>query len=422
MRILGPAAMIGLCLAAFALSLQSGMAYGLSKAIGLGAGSVSLAAMSQCLVLAARPRFLEPIFGGLDRMYLFHKWLGIVALGTMLLHELIEPDFERHTPETALGDFGKDIGEIAYYGLIALILFSWIKRIPVIKWEIPYQYWWFTHRLTGAFFALAVLHQLLVDMPFGLGDPLLVFLNILGVVGIACYIFVEFIAAKWRRRPYLVSALAREPGALRLSLLPTGRAMRWRPGQFAFLSAPGVGLGEPHPFTMSGHHQPDKSIQFMIKPLGDWTQRLPERLQPGATVEIEGPYGRFDFRKGSGRQVWIAGGVGITPFLAWVQSLSEDENLTIHLFYSVHTADEAIALDMLKDAAALLPNFSFDLIVTAQAGRLGAKRIVTATPFDPNGADFFFCGPVNLRNDVLKELKSRDITPRRIHFELFEFR
>jgi predicted ferric reductase len=420
----GPAAAVALCLATFALSWRTGLSYGLANAISLAAGAVSLVAMSQCLVLAARPSFLEPVFGGLDRMYQFHKWLGIAALGAMVVHEQIEPDFERWTRETGLGDFGGDLGEVAYYALIALILFSWIKRIPLLGWEIPYHFWWFTHRLMGAFFALALIHQLVVDTPLGRFDPLSVLVNASGAIGIACYVFIEFVAARWRRRTYRVCAVTREAGATRLSLLPSGRMMqRWQPGQFAFLSAAATtGLSEPHPFTIASPPDADNGLLFMIKPLGDWTRRLPERLRRGDAVAVEGPYGRFDFRKGGPQQLWIAAGVGITPFLAWVQSLSENEARRIHLFYSVRTTEEAVGLDILKDAAVLFPGFSFDLVVTGSGGRLDARRVADAAPFRPDGADFFFCGPVGLRNGILKGLKSLGIVPRRVWFELFEFR
>jgi predicted ferric reductase len=421
MRMLGPAAAIALCLAAFALALRTGLSYGVTNAISIGAGAVSLVAMSQCLMLAARPRFLEGVFGGLDRMYHVHKWLGIAALAAMVLHEQLEPDFERWTRETALGEVGEQLGEIGYYALIALILFSWIKRIPSINWEIPYHLWWFTHRLTGAFFTLAVLHQLFIDTPFGWADPLSLLLIASGAVGIACYLFIEFVAARWRRRTYRVATLTQEGGATRLTLLPSGRAMRWRPGQFAFLSA-SAGRGEAHPFTIAGRPDPNNSIRFMIKPLGDWTRRLPQRLRPGDAVEVEGPYGRFDFRKGGNRQIWIAGGVGITPFLAWVQDLSKDARRRIHLFYSVRTAGEAIGLDILKEAAILFPGFSFDLVVSDEGRRLDAKGVVDGAPFDLRGADFFFCGPVGLRGAILKGLESLDAMPRRVRFEHFQFR
>ncbi len=59
----------------------------------------------------------------------------------------------------------------------------------------------------------------------------------------------------------------------------------------------------------------------MIKPLGDYTQQLHQQLQVGHSVRIEGPYGRFDGQGVQERQqVWIAGGVGVTPFIALLEA------------------------------------------------------------------------------------------------------
>ena len=46
----------------------------------------------------------------------------------------------------------------------------------------------------------------------------------------------------------------------------------------------------------------------------------------GQPVQVEGPYGCFDIerRDPQARQVWIAGGIGVTPFLAWLESLQAD--------------------------------------------------------------------------------------------------
>ena len=56
---------------------------------------------------------------------------------------------------------------------------------------------------------------------------------------------------------------------------------------------------------------------FSIKGLGDYTRRLPKQLFPGQMVTVEGPYGRFDFRGDCPRQLWLAGGIGITPLPAF---------------------------------------------------------------------------------------------------------
>jgi predicted ferric reductase len=76
-------------------------------------------------------------------------------------------------------------------------------------------------------------------------------LSVFCALGIGSYLFVELLARRLRRRTYRVETLERRSGATELALLPLGRSMRWRPGQFAFLSLPGFGLGEAHPFTIT---------------------------------------------------------------------------------------------------------------------------------------------------------------------------
>ncbi|MEY4752712.1 MAG: hypothetical protein RJA44_387, partial [Pseudomonadota bacterium] len=49
-------------------------------------GVLGLGAMSLGMLLAARPLWLEPRLGGLDKMYRLHKWLGIGGLTMSVLH------------------------------------------------------------------------------------------------------------------------------------------------------------------------------------------------------------------------------------------------------------------------------------------------------------------------------------------------
>jgi predicted ferric reductase len=94
---------------------------------------------------------------------------------------------------------------------------------------------------------------------------------------------------------------------------------------------------------------------------------------------------KFDFRKffgrkGKQRQVWVAGGIGITPFLAWVQSLSEHEAVRIYLFYSALNAEEALGLEVLEKAKARLHGFSFDVVFSQSEGRVDANRLIASAP------------------------------------------
>lgn len=54
-------------------------------------------------------------------------------------------------------------------------------------------------------------------------------------------------------------------------------------------------------------------MTLIVKALGDHTDRLHETLKIGQNVKIEGPYGCFTFDDHYPEQIWIGGGIGITP-------------------------------------------------------------------------------------------------------------
>ncbi|AXS41573.1 hypothetical protein [Breoghania sp. L-A4] len=47
----------------------------------------------------------------------------------------------------------------------------------------------------------------------------------------------------------------------------------------------------------------DASIRFAIKPVGDFTRRLRDRLKQGDRIQIEGGHGRFNFERGGDTQL-----------------------------------------------------------------------------------------------------------------------
>ncbi|XOT96627.1 ferric reductase-like transmembrane domain-containing protein, partial [Alcaligenes pakistanensis] len=51
-------------------------------------GILALGTMTAIMVLALRPRRLEPWLGGMDKVYKLHKWLGIIAILLSLAHWL----------------------------------------------------------------------------------------------------------------------------------------------------------------------------------------------------------------------------------------------------------------------------------------------------------------------------------------------
>lgn len=418
----GPAFAALTVLAAAVLGAQTYASFGFESAMSIAAGSSAIAAMGMALVLSARPSLIEPFFGGLDRMYVVHKWLGIAALGLMILHDLLEPDIEDFVAETGLGEFAADVGEIAFYGFIALIAVSWLKRLPFTGLELPWPLWRFSHRFMGLLFAIAAFHQLAIDKPAEVDPALTLYLNTFSLAGLVAWVFTQFINPFLRPWDYTVDRVMQHGAATEIALRPAGRGLRWRPGQFAFVSIPGPGFDEAHPFTIASAPRADGSLRFGIKPLGDWTRRLPERLVPGQRLRIEGPYGRFLFRRRVLRQVWLAGGIGITPFLAWAEALAGTDRQQIALIWTVNTPDEAFASGRLQAIAARHPGLTVQIVASRTEGRLTAERLVAMVPFGIAQSELFFCGPCGLRDSILAGLKTIGHAPRHIHSEAFEFR
>lgn len=168
----------------------------------------------------------------------------------------------------------------------------------------------------GALFAIVVFHQFFVDMPTGADPSLSLILDMFGIAGLIAWVYTEFVAPHLRRRAFTVIVICQQGDTTALTLTAQGRAIRWRPGQFAVVRMPEARLSEPHPFTIACAARQDGTLTLYIRALGGWTQQLPGALREGMNVQLEGPYGRFDFRRGGRRQIWLAGGIGITPFLA----------------------------------------------------------------------------------------------------------
>ena len=180
--------------------------------------------------------------------------------------------------------------------------------------------------------------------------------------------------------------------ATEVVLEPLGAALEHKPSQFAFVEVQGKGWSEPHPFTISSAPGEDR-LRFTMKVLGDWTRKVREELQPGGEVIVRGPYGRFDTSKGGKKQIWLAGGIGLTPFLSAIRAMQPGDDRQIHLVYAAREASDAIFLDELKDRAATLGNVTL-VPLFSDEGNFARVDIMKVKLPDPlNSYDYYLCGP-----------------------------
>jgi predicted ferric reductase len=153
--------------------------------------------------------------------------------------------------------------------------------------------------------------------------------------------------------------------------------------------------------------------------VGDYTRAM-RALEQGASARVEGPYGKFSYRHASARrQVWIAGGIGITPFLSMARSLRDPE-LDVVLFYAVKERSDAVFVDELESIARASPGFTLVVVVEEEVGFVTAD-LVAATTGGLEGKDFLVCGPPVMINALRAQLAAKGVPPGRIHFELFGF-
>lgn len=73
---------------------------------------------------------------------------------------------------------------------------------------------------------------------------------------------------------------------------------------------------------------------------------------------IFGPHGRFDYRGGGQRQVWIAAGVGITPFHSWIRSLESSFDREVQFFYTTPDTQRALFADEITAVARAIRRYS----------------------------------------------------------------
>ncbi|UZD90311.1 ferric reductase-like transmembrane domain-containing protein [Cognatishimia activa] len=380
-------------------------------------GGIAFLLMATSIFLATRPSVLEDAFGGLDRMYQVHKTCGVIATILVLVHFFASP---KEIPEgiVATADVTFPSSPLGMAGMILLV----VLVIVTLNRKIAYHRWRMPHKLMGVVFVLIVAHFMTApEFFFDRFGPSGLLLILAGIVGILSYGYSMFGMNRASAKTYVIDAVNKMERATEVVLSPIGDALQFKPGQFAFVEVKGDGFSEPHPFTISSAPDEDK-LRFTIKVLGDWTRKVREELTPGLEVDVRGPYGRFDTSHADNKQVWIAGGIGVTPFLSTIRGLKDGDDREIYLVYAVREGAEALFFDELREKLTMMPNMKLILLESNNGEFCKVEKIKEKLGTSMTSFDYFLCGPRVMTSSIIKDLKSEGVAANKIHTEAFEFR
>lgn len=401
-------------------------------------GAISILLLSAALVLISSLPWVEEWFDGIDRAAIWHRRMAIAGLVLLAAHIPLSssPIHSR---------WGGQLGAIGAWGMVGMALWAilprWqsvvprplrgsiklLKDAPVIR-DVRkvfggYDRWRQVHRLTGLLVAAAFFHGLLDGSPFPKSPVLRWSYVVIGGIGLVFYVHRELLARFFLSlHDYEVHEVsAAGEGLVEISLRPLGRPVTFVPGQFALVYIEAKDGWHRHPFTIASAPS-EGVVRVTVKALGDYTSSLRDLLEPGMPAVIGGPHGRFDHAKGTPDQVWIAGGVGVAPFLSWMRALDEHPPPGPVDLYYAFTGGPAPFADELTAIGAANEAVRVHLVDSAVEGRLTAARILAESGIESTRLSAFLCGPEAMLQDLQRGLREGGIQSRNIHREYFDWR
>jgi ferredoxin-NADP reductase len=159
-----------------------------------------------------------------------------------------------------------------------------------------------------------------------------------------------------------------------------------KPAGFEFLAGQAVDIGLPgpskleasvikHTFSLAGAPR-EKELTIATRMRDSQFKRILETLPVGARVQLEGPFGSFTLDEDRNRPaVFIAGGIGITPFRSILHNeLPKEVGVPIVLFYSNPRPEDAAFLDELEALDLKYERFTLVATMTKMEGSSSTWR------------------------------------------------
>jgi predicted ferric reductase len=383
-------------------------------------GAVNIVLMACSLFLSTRPKWAEPYFGGLDQMYITHRHTSTAALILIFVHVITVPI---SLTGWALGNY---LAVTAFAGIVSIALVSLSPRIPFLNRITgeTYEGWKSLKRFIGIFFILAFIHPLTISHPL---DAFIAinWVQVFFIIGAVSYLYTEVFGKYFGKYvPYTVETVDHPSNfTTEVVMRAKGKPLpKHRAGQFLFVRFPNIDtLNESHPFTISSAPHEDV-LRLTVKASGDFTRTLFAELKPGTDAIVEGSYGMFDYKQGGQKQIWIAGGIGVTPFLSFIRDMGDSLDRDVEFYYAVRHRDEVLFLNEIEAAGIKNQRLKVHFRYSASGGHLAAEEILRNAGGNVSGHHVYMCGPLSMIRSFKRKFLEAGVPAGNIHFEEFNFR
>lgn len=396
-------------------------------------GTIAASLMVLTVLTSIRLTWLNKQMGGLDKAYKIHKSAAIYCVVLSVLHWLMEKIPGWLVKAGAIAHPGK-LGDSSVF--TSAELFLWHSGVTIVEYlmyvliifvvvalskKVPYKYFRWSHKVFPIMCILFFYHSATVQLKdHWLTTPSGYLLLVLMAIGVLASVIglLQMIGFNKKVQSRIVSI--NKHGDVLEVTLKTDKKFIYRPGQYAFLSFDHN--KEPHPFTIASSGLDPHNHTFSIKQFGDFTRDLPSKAQLQQKVVLEGPYGEFMFDDDQGEQLWVATGIGITPFMAKMAQMKQCQS-PIKPTRLIYCGRGPLENQYPGNLQQLCQESGVQLqyIDTRQDGKITTDSFIDlAGRLDD--ASVWFCGNTQLLAVIRSALGTMGVNPRNLHFDSFDMR
>lgn len=206
---------------------------------------------------------------------------------------------------------------------------------------------------------------------------------------------------------------------VRISIALDG-PLEYTAGQYAELRFAEMSGPRSYSFADAPSRVEDDSVSFFVRhvPGGEFTDWIFEAPRIGEQVEVAGPFGNLWLRPSSGPILCVAGGSGLAPLKALLESALDDQSSReVVLVFGAREQQDLYCLDEIEDAELAWPGlFTFRPVLSMEpedSTWRGDRGLVTdvVAQLDPillQTCDVYTCGPpvmVDALEDAMRSLR-----------------